>query len=155
VPGFFLALAPHQQRYVPGFLRRVLGFSVPTGLITGAAAYAGYALTRWLLPEGGVAGARTTATVVVLLVAFWTLEILARPITAWKAGLVAGMAGLAFLFVTVPVIAEAIVLLEVTVESLGIAVGIGAAGAVLVEVAQRALPRRVSPTRRPAGAGSS
>jgi cation-transporting P-type ATPase E len=155
VPGFFLALAPNQRRYLPGFLPRVLRFSVPTGLITGAAAYAGYALTRRLLPEAGVAGARTTATVVVLLVAFWTLVILARPITAWKAGLVAGLAGLALLFVALPVIAEAVVLLEGTLQSLGIAVGIGTGGAVLVEVAQRAGPRPVSGTRRPADAGSS
>jgi cation-transporting ATPase E len=155
VPGFFLALAPNQRRYLPGFLPRVLRFSVPTGLITGAAAYAGYALTRWLLPEGGVAAARTTATVVVLLVALWTLEILARPITAWKAALIAGLAGLAFLCIAIPVVAETILLLQVTVQSLVIAAGIGAAGAVLVEVAQRAVPRPVSRTRSPAGAGSS
>ena len=70
VPGFFLALAPNRRRYLPGFLRRVLGFSVPTGVIIGAAAYAGYAAARWLVPEAGIAGARTTATLVVLLVAF-------------------------------------------------------------------------------------
>ena len=39
------------------------------GLITGASAYAGYAACRWLEPGAGVAGARTTATFVVLIVA--------------------------------------------------------------------------------------
>jgi cation-transporting ATPase E len=43
IPGFFLALAPSRRRYVPGFLRRVLLFSVPVGVVIGAAAYAGYA----------------------------------------------------------------------------------------------------------------
>ena len=56
VPGFFLALGPNRRRYVPGFLRRVLRFSVPAGLITGASAYAGYAACRWLEPGTGVAG---------------------------------------------------------------------------------------------------
>ncbi len=77
VPGFFLALGPNSRRYVSGFLGRVLRFSLPAGVITGAAAYGGYALARWLDPASGVAGARTTATVVVLVVALWTLVILA------------------------------------------------------------------------------
>ena len=29
IPAFFLALAPNTQRYVPGFLRRVLRFAIP------------------------------------------------------------------------------------------------------------------------------
>src|ERR671928_975962 len=40
VPGFFLALGPNRRRYLPGFLARVLRFSLPTGLITGSWAYA-------------------------------------------------------------------------------------------------------------------
>jgi cation-transporting ATPase E len=149
VPGFFLAFAPNARRYLPGFLHRVVRFSVPTGLITGAAAYAGYAVTRWLLPEGGVAAARTTATIVVLLVGLWTLVILARPLTAWKTGLVASMAGVAFLVVAVPVVAESIVLLSVSIRSLAIAAGIGAVGAVLVEVSHRALPVSAAAAGRP------
>ena len=138
VPGFFLALAPSRRRYLPGFLRRVLAFSVPTGVLTGGAAYAGYAITRWLVPDAGTTGARTTATVVVLIVALWTLGILARPLTLGKVGLLAAMACLAFLFVAVPVIAQSIVLLEVTVQSLAIGLAVGAGGALLVEVAHHA-----------------
>ena len=29
IPSFFLALAPNNRRYIPGFLRRVLSFSLP------------------------------------------------------------------------------------------------------------------------------
>ena len=100
IPGFFLALGPNTRRYVPGFLHRVLRFSVPAGLITGAGAYGGYAVCRWLEPASGVAGARTTATVVVLVVALWTLVILARPLHAWKVALIATMAALAAVAVT-------------------------------------------------------
>ncbi|MFQ1002432.1 HAD-IC family P-type ATPase [Modestobacter sp. SSW1-42] len=143
VPGFFLALAPNSRRYLPGLLRRVLVFSVPTGVLTGAAAYAGYAVTRWTVPEVGPAGARTTATVVVLLVALWTLGVLARPLTRGKALLLALMAGLACLCVAVPAVARSIVLLEVSVPTLTIGLAVGAGGALLVELAHRATQRWV------------
>jgi len=145
VPGFFLALGPNRQRYRPGFLRRVVRFSVPTGVITGVVGYAAYAVTRWLVPEGGTVGARTTATVVTLLIAFWTLGILARPLSGWKAGLLAGLGGVAFLVVAVPVVAEAVVLLQVTMESLALGAGFGLLGAGLVEGVQRRLS--ASPSR--------
>ena len=66
IPGFFLALGPNRRRYVPGFVRRVLRFSVPTGIVIGVVAYAGYAGTRWLAPDAGLDAARTAFTVVVL-----------------------------------------------------------------------------------------
>lgn len=137
VPGFFLALGPNRRRYVPGFLGRVLLFSVPAGVITGVAAYGGYALARGLDPGSGVAGARTTATVTVLVVALWTLVILARPLVAWKIGLIAGMVGIVVLVLLVPALGEGIVLLEVTPRALLTALPVGVAGAVLVEIAER------------------
>ena len=35
IPGFFLALAPDSRRARPGFLHRVVRFSIPAGLIAG------------------------------------------------------------------------------------------------------------------------
>ena len=49
------------------------------------------------------------------------------------------MAGLAFLFVAVPVIVESILLLVITVESLALAAVIGVVGVALVELAHRLL----------------
>ena len=46
VPAFFLALAPNRRRYVPGFVGRVLRFTVPAGLIVAAATFSAYALAR-------------------------------------------------------------------------------------------------------------
>ncbi|SFE85883.1 cation-translocating P-type ATPase [Blastococcus tunisiensis] len=137
VPGFFLALGPNRRRYVPGFLARVLRFSLPAGATIGVAAYAGYALSRALDPGDGVAGARTTATVVVLMVALWTLVILARPLVAWKLALIGTMAGIVLLVLLVPAIGSGIVLLEVTPRTLLLAVPIGVAGALVVEAAER------------------
>jgi cation-transporting ATPase E len=145
VPGFVLALAPNRRRYLPGFLGRVLRFSVPAGVITGAAAHAGYAVTRWLEPAAGPAAARTTATFVVLVVALWTLGVLARPLTAGKAALIAAMAAVVVAVTVVPPLGESVVLLEVTAERLAVAAAIGAVGAALVELSTRVWsPRRTA-----------
>jgi cation-transporting ATPase E len=147
VPGFFLALGPNRRRYRPGFLRRVLRFAVPIGVITGAGAYAGYAAARSLEPGVGLDGARTTATLVVVVIALWTLVILARPLRAWKLGLVAAMASVVALAVGVPSLAENVFLLRVTPGGLLLAAGIGAAGAGLVELVQQ-VPAPVARRRR-------
>jgi len=147
VPGFFLALGPNRRRYLPGFLGRVLRFAVPTGVVTGVAAYLGYAAERWLEPAAGVAGARTAATVVVLVVALWTLVVLARPLVAWKLGLVAAMAGIVAVVLVVPVLRDDVLLLTVTPTTFLVAVPLGAAGAVLVEVVGRRA-RRAGPGQR-------
>jgi cation-transporting ATPase E len=135
IPGFFLALGPNQRRYLPGFLGRVLALAVPIGLITGAAAYAGYAAERWLEPSTGVAGGRTTATLVVVLVALWTLVLVARPLHPWKLALVAAMAAIVAVVVAVPPLAEGVFLFRLTTTDVVLAVVIGAVGAALVEVA--------------------
>jgi len=153
VPAFFLALGPNSRRYLPGFLRRVLRFSVPVGLLTGAAAYAGYAVSRWLEPDVGVAGARTTATLVVLIVALWTLVVLARPLHVWKVALIATMAGIAALVVAVPALGERIVLLQVSPQVLLTAALMGAGGALLVEISSWVFRAAPAPSRsRPAPA---
>jgi cation-transporting ATPase E len=138
VPGFFLALGPNDRRYLPGFLHRVLRFSLPAGLIAGAGAYAGYAVARRLDPGAGVAGARTTATIVVLVVALWTLVVLARPLRAWKIALILAMAAIAALGVAVPWLGERIGLLRVTPGVVGLAAAVGATCALLVELSSRA-----------------
>jgi cation-transporting ATPase E len=137
IPGFVLALGPNRRRYEPGFLRRVLRFAVPTGVITGGCAYAGYRITRWLETDATVAAGRTTACIIVLIISLWTVSVLARPLAGWKVALVAGVAGIAALIVAIPVFAHDIFLMDVTGERVLTAVCVGAVGAVLVEIAYR------------------
>jgi cation-transporting ATPase E len=139
VPGFVLALGPNRRRYVPGFLRRILRFAVPTGMVTGTAAYLGYRATRLLEGDASVADGRTTATLVVLIVSLWTLLILARPLAGWKLTLVATMAGAVALIVAVPPLGHGVFLLDTTPLRLLTATVIGAGGAFLVELSYRAL----------------
>ena len=47
IPGFFLALAPNSRRYVPGFIVRVLRFTIPAGIVAAAAALVAYGIARY------------------------------------------------------------------------------------------------------------
>ena len=147
IPGFFLALGPNRRRYVPGFLRRVLRFAIPTGAVVAASAYVGYRLIRWLDSSGGVDAARTSATLIVLIVSLWTLLVLARPLKGWKLALVAVMAGTAALIVAVPPLGHGIFLLDPTPLRVGVAAAVGAGGALLVELSYRAVERLLGVAR--------
>jgi len=137
VPGFFLALAPNLRRYQPGFIRRVMRFAVPVGVIIGAIAYTAYRLTRLIDPHGGRTGGRTVAALVVLAVALWTLSVLARPLSGWKAMLLAAVTGATVLAVSIPQLGHDVFLLDVTVSRALIALGFAAGGALLVELVHR------------------
>ncbi|WP_420450577.1 HAD-IC family P-type ATPase [Ilumatobacter sp.] len=90
IPGFFLALAPEEDRVRTGFLRRVLRFSLPAGTAAGAATFATYELVR---DRSGVDldEARTLATLTLLAVGLVVLAVVSRPLSAWKVALVAAM----------------------------------------------------------------
>lgn len=90
IPAFFLALAPNLRRYVPGFVPRVLRFAVPCGFVAAAATFGSYALARDVA-DVALDEARTTATLVLLVVGLWVLNILARPITPFRGVLFGAM----------------------------------------------------------------
>ncbi|HWW44520.1 MAG TPA: HAD-IC family P-type ATPase, partial [Acidimicrobiia bacterium] len=83
IPGFFLALAPNTRRYIPGFIRRVLRFCIPAGVVIGAAALTAYGIAFYANNQS-VTESRTTATLVVAAIALWVLVIFARPINWWR-----------------------------------------------------------------------
>nr|NIR41767.1 HAD-IC family P-type ATPase [Actinomycetota bacterium]NIS36843.1 HAD-IC family P-type ATPase [Actinomycetota bacterium]NIT98940.1 HAD-IC family P-type ATPase [Actinomycetota bacterium]NIU22588.1 HAD-IC family P-type ATPase [Actinomycetota bacterium]NIU71333.1 HAD-IC family P-type ATPase [Actinomycetota bacterium] len=97
VPGFFLALAPNEALVRPGFLRRVLRFSLPAGAVAGAVTYVLYEVVR-RMDDVSLAEARTAATGTLLLIGLVILVLISRPLRPWKIGLAAVMA--AFYLVT-------------------------------------------------------
>ncbi len=101
VPSFFLALAPNAERARPGFLRRVLGFTIPAGTLAAIATFLAYVLAR---EEPGVslAQARTTATMVLCWVGFLVLTIIAAPLTRTRLALIWGLAGTFVLSLLLP-----------------------------------------------------
>ncbi len=104
-PALVLSFAPNKRRYQPGFVKRVLEFSVPSGLVAALAALAAGSISHirpWVTPSES----RTMATLVLAVVGLWILGELARPFNWWKALLVAAMVlGLVLVF-TVPWLSE-------------------------------------------------
>ena len=100
-PSFFLALAPNLRRYVPGFIDRVLRFTIPAGIICAATILAVYLLMQ---AEGlPLLQQRTAATITGLGLSLVVLMLLAAPFTWWKTLLVAvSLTGFALVFVVRP-----------------------------------------------------
>jgi cation-transporting ATPase E len=89
IPAFFLALMPNTERFRPGFLRRVLLFAVPSGVICAAAAFTSYGLA--LRVGEPVLAAQSAATVTLFIVSISVLLQSARPLNLIRLGIVALM----------------------------------------------------------------
>ncbi|MER7990637.1 HAD-IC family P-type ATPase [Streptomyces noursei] len=143
VPAFFLALAPNKERARPHFVRRVMRYAVPSGVITGLAAFATYLLARVYYTGPDALSAQTSAaTLTLFLTALYVLAIIARPYTWWRIGLVLLM-GLGFLVVLVtPWLQRFFELRLVGTTMPWTAVAIAAVAALLLETAWRWVGRR-------------
>ncbi len=103
IPGFFLALAPSTRLVQPGFLDRVLRFSLPAGAAAALAAFACFEVVR-RADDVGLEEARTAATIVLLAIGLVILLEISRPLQAWKVGLVVGMAALYVAVMAIPLL---------------------------------------------------
>lgn len=101
LPGLFLSLAPSESLVKPGFLQRVLRFSVPVGVVAAAGTLIAYEIAR-RASSVDLSEARTAATMTLLGLGLVILALTARPLELWKLGLIAGMAGLYALVLLVP-----------------------------------------------------
>jgi cation-transporting P-type ATPase E len=125
VPSFFLALAPNVRRYVPGFVGRVLRFSIPAGIVVAAAAFAAYWLARsHNLP---LVQQRTGATLVALMLSLSVLVILALPLT-WRRAVLVGLMIVGFVLLFSSAAVRKFYALELPTDVLGATLLIGFAG---------------------------
>ncbi|MEU6666504.1 HAD-IC family P-type ATPase [Streptomyces sp. NPDC046727] len=143
VPAFFLALAPNKERAKPHFVRRVMRYSVPGGVVAGAATFVTYLLARHQYTGSGALAAETSAaTLTLFLISMWVLAIIARPYTWWRVTLVAAM-GVAFLLVlAVPALQRFFALRLVGMTMPWTAVGVAAVAAAALEFLWRGVDRR-------------
>ncbi|MFJ9619888.1 cation-translocating P-type ATPase [Streptomyces noursei] len=143
VPAFFLALAPNKERARPHFVRRVMRYAIPSGLITGLAAFTTYLLARSYYSGPDALSAQTSAaTLTLFLAALYVLGIIARPYTWWRIGLVLLM-GLGFLIVlATPWLQTFFALRLVGTTMPWTAVAIAAVAALLLEVTWRWVGKR-------------
>jgi len=143
IPGFFLAIAPNRRRYVPGFLERVLHFTVPAGLVASSAALTAYAVTYYG-DDVSLVRARTAATVALVAVGLWVLVCLARPVNWWRALLVGVMAGAVVLIVLVPPLREFYALATLSGQVLVETAVVALAGMVGIEVVWQVTRRGIA-----------
>ncbi|WP_416971419.1 cation-translocating P-type ATPase [Streptomyces sp. 4F14] len=142
-PAFFLALAPNKERARPHFVRRVMRYSIPGGVIAAVATFVSYLIARHHYTGADALDAETSAaTLTLFLVSMWVLAIVARPYTWWRVLLVATM-GLSFLVVlAVPWLQHFFALKLVGTTMPWIAVGIAVVASALLEVVWRWVDRR-------------
>ncbi|MGW8556941.1 cation-translocating P-type ATPase [Streptomyces tubercidicus] len=143
IPAFFLALAPNKERARPHFVRRVMRYAIPSGLIAGIAAFTTYLLARSYYTGPDALPAETSAaTLTLFLTAIWVLAIIARPYTWWRIALVLTMA-LAFLIVlATPWLQTFFALRLVGTTMPWAAVGIAVVASLLLELTWRWVARR-------------
>ncbi|WP_316749619.1 HAD-IC family P-type ATPase [Streptomyces herbicida] len=143
IPAFFLALAPNKERARPHFVRRVMRYSIPGGVVAGVATFVTYLIARHYYTGAGSLDAETSAaTLTLFLISMWVLAIIARPYTWWRVLLVASM-GVAFLFVlVVPSLQSFFALKLVGVAMPWTAVAISVVAAVALEFLWKWVDRR-------------
>ena len=130
IPAFFLALMPNTERFRPGFLKRVLLFAVPSGVICATASLSSYSLA--LSVGEPVPSAQSAATVTLFIVATAVLLQAARPLNLIRLGIVLAMV-VAFLCVLfIPFLSDFFALSLGPERYSVVAVGIGLAGGLLV-----------------------
>ncbi|MDA8364435.1 MAG: HAD-IC family P-type ATPase [Gammaproteobacteria bacterium] len=105
IPAFFLSLERSAERARPGFVGRVLRFTVPAGLFVASATFAAYALIR-TYSGGSLGEARTAATVTLFAVASWVLFMVARPLKPTRWLVLGGMISAFLLVLIVPPLRE-------------------------------------------------
>ncbi|MER7487059.1 cation-translocating P-type ATPase [Streptomyces sp. NPDC126497] len=144
VPAFFLALAPNRERARPHFVRRVMRYAIPGGVLAALATFASYLVAREHYTGAGSLEAETSAaTLTLFLISLWVLAIVARPYTWWRIGLVAAMGGAFLVVLAVPWLQEffALRLVGMTMPWTATAIAVLAAG--VLEVSWRWVDRRV------------
>ncbi|QWB24865.1 MULTISPECIES: HAD-IC family P-type ATPase [Streptomyces] len=143
VPAFFLALAPNKERAKPNFVRRVMRYSIPGGVVAAVATFATYLIAREHYTGAGALDAETSAaTLTLFLISMWVLAIIARPYTWWRVALVASMAGAFLLVLVVPWLQHFFALKLVGMTMPWIAVGIATVAAATLELTWRWVDRR-------------
>lgn len=105
LPGLVLALAPDPRRARTGFVRRVVRFAVPAGLVAAVASLVVYGVA--LRDDGlSLVEARTATTITLLGVGLAILLQLTRSLPPWRWALVGAMAASILVVLAVPALSE-------------------------------------------------
>jgi cation-transporting ATPase E len=146
IPGFFLALMPNTERFRPGFLRRVLLFAVPSGVICASSALISYTVA--LRVGEPLANAQAAACVTLFIVAVSVLAMSARPLNAIRLAIVGSMVAMFLAVLFIPFLSRFFALSLAPERYSLVAVVTGFVGAALVWVVGRYVDRWRRPPAR-------
>lgn len=143
IPAFFLALAPNKERAKPHFVKRVMRYAIPGGVIAAVACFVTYVIARHHYTGADALKAETSAaTLALFLTSMWVLVIIARPYTWWRVGLVGAMGGAFLIVLVVPWLQEFFQLKLEGAVMPWTAVAIAAVAAALIEFTFRWVDRK-------------
>lgn len=91
LPGFFLSFEPTSEPVRSGFLSRVMRFAVPAGLAAAVVTFGLYGLARSDLVDATLQESRTGATITMVMLGFWILLELIRPLDRGRAIMVTSL----------------------------------------------------------------
>lgn len=100
IPAFILSLPPNNRRYKPGFLGRVLRFSLPAGCAIGVSTITFSKVLPWLAGwdpkniSADLTSLRTCVAMVLFVLSLLVLAQVSRPLPSWRGILVLIMAGI-------------------------------------------------------------
>jgi cation-transporting ATPase E len=147
VPAFLLALMPNAQRFRPGFVRRVLSWAIPSGLVCALATMASYSVDLLayrgdvdrgeLSSADAVAEARVAAAITLFLAAWWVLVLVSRPLNALRLAIVAAMAVGFAMVLAIPALSDFLALSLGPDRDGAVAVGVGLVAMVALTVLHR------------------
>ena len=136
IPAFILSLAPNNEQAHSGFVRRVMTAALPSGLVVGTATFVSYLIAYQGKSATSVQQdqASTAALITLLVTAVWVLAVVARPYQWWRVALVA-VSGLAYVVIfSIPWAQQQFMLDTSNLALTSTALGIGLAGAGVIEV---------------------
>jgi cation-transporting ATPase E len=100
IPAFALSFRSTDRPYRPGYIRRVLRFAVPAGVVTAVVTLGAYWIMRAFDVE--LDEARTGSTIVLIVLALWVLALLMQPIDRFDGAVLAAMVVLLLLATLTP-----------------------------------------------------
>ena len=134
IPGFVLSFQPSHEPARAGFLRRVVRFSVPVGILIGVVSMSVFAVLRSAAIGADRAAAQSGTALVLTALGLVALHELMSPLDRLRAGLLGVLVAMAIGAFTIPFVADFFSLqVPAADEAVAIAVGIaaGTAGVVL------------------------
>ena len=103
--SFALALLPNSRRYVPGFLRRVLNYTIPNSIIVVAMlVLVNLAALFIFRPEGDIRQVQTASFITLVIMGLWNLAAVARPLNTARMLLFGALLSVFFAALLVPLL---------------------------------------------------